>query len=313
MNKYIYGFDVGGTSIKVGVFDFDSMQILDHYEVLTPLADHHVTIFETIYKNFLDCNQKHKIDINNVLGIGIGVPCPVKDGYVTSCPNLNLNHIDLIKGMKKLLPEHIHLMVGNDATVAAFGENASLEVPYNNVVFMTLGTGVGGGIIIDGKIVEGATGFGGEIGHIRVYDESEKHCGCGSKGCLEQICGTAGILEYTRNLLLTQKSLLDINHLSVKTIFDAAKEGDLVGLDTVNRVAKYISIAVSILAITIEPDVFIIGGGISKSGQFLINLVTKYYQENARFTTGKIPIKLAKTGNQAGIIGSAILIKNSLL
>ncbi len=312
MNKYIYGFDVGGTSIKIGLFDFNSMKMIDHYEVLTPKLDHHVAIFETIHENVLACNLKNDIDMIDILGIGIDVPCPVKNGYVNSCANLKLNRIDLIKTMQQYIPKHIELMVGNDATLAALGENSSLEFPYNNAVLITLGTGVGGGIILDGKIVEGATGLGGEIGHIRVYDEEEKICGCGSKGCLEQICGTASILEYTEKLLQTQQSSLDIRHLSVKAIFDAAKQGDPVGLNTAHRVAKYLGIAASIIAITIEPDVFIIGGGISKSGQFLIELVDKYYQENARFTTGVIPFKLAKTGNQAGMIGSAILVKNKI-
>jgi glucokinase len=212
--------------------------------------------------------------------------------------------------MKKYLPDHIELVAANDATIAAFGENASLKKPYDNAVLITLGTGVGGGVILDGVIVEGATGLGGEVGHIRVYDEEEKVCGCGSKGCLEQICGTAGILEYTKSLLPDSASILDKDQLTVKEIFDAAKNGDSVALKTVHRVAKYIGIAASILSIINEPDVFIIGGGVSKSGKFLIDLIQMYYKENARFTTGEIPFKLAMTGNQAGIIGSAMLVKS---
>jgi glucokinase len=313
MSKYVYGIDVGGTSIKMGLFDVDSMDIIKDFEVETPKTNHKKSIFETIYNSIVSNNEALNISMDDILGVGIDVPCPVKKGYVNNCANLNLKDTDLIASMKEYLPDHIELIAANDATIAAFGENASLKKPHDNAVLITLGTGVGGGVILDGMIVEGATGLGGEIGHIRVYDEEEKVCGCGSKGCLEQICGTAGILSYTRELLMDNVSILDINQLTVKAIFDAAKQGDDVAMNTVHRVAKYIGIAASILSIINEPDVFIIGGGVSKAGKYFIDLIEKYYKENARFTTGEIPFKLAMTGNQAGIIGSATLVKSVLL
>jgi glucokinase len=313
MSKYIYGVDVGGTSIKIGLFDMDSMEIIRDFEVETPKTNHKESIFKTIYESLVANNKVSNILMQDVLGIGIDVPCPVKKGFVNSCANLNLKDTDLIASMKKYLPNHIELVAANDATIAAFGENASLKKPHDNAVLITLGTGVGGGVILDGMIVEGATGLGGEIGHIRVYDEENKVCGCGSKGCLEQICGTAGILSYTRDLLIDNISILDVNNLSVKAIFDAAKQGDYVAMKTVHRVAKYIGIAASILSIINEPDVFIIGGGVSKAGSYFIDLIEMYYKENARFTTGDIPFKLATTGNQAGIIGSAMLVKSVII
>ncbi|BCR35326.1 ROK family protein [Mariniplasma anaerobium] len=313
MSKYVYGIDVGGTSIKIGLFNFESMDMINDFEVETPKLNHKDSIFETIYQGIISNNEINNILMDDILGVGIDVPCPVKKGYVHTCANLNLNDTDLISSMKKYLPDHVELVAANDATIAAFGENASLKNPYDNAVLITLGTGVGGGVILDGAIVEGATGLGGEVGHIRVYDEEEKVCGCGSKGCLEQICGTAGILNYTKNLLPNDTSILDKDQLTVKAIFDAAKKGDPVALKTVHRVAKYIGIAASILSIINEPDVFIIGGGVSKSGKFLIDLIQMYYKENARFTTGDIPFKLAMTGNQAGIIGSAMLVKSVIV
>lgn len=313
MSKYVYGIDVGGTSIKIGLFEFESMDIMNDFEVETPKSNHKETIFETIYQSIISNNETFNISMNDILGVGIDVPCPVKKGYVNKCANLNLNDTDLISSMKKYLPDYVELVAANDATIAAYGENASLKTPYENAVLITLGTGVGGGVILDGAIVEGATGLGGEVGHIRVYDEETKVCGCGSKGCLEQICGTAGILNYTSSLLPDNTSILDKDHLTVKAIFDAAKNGDNVALKTVHRVAKYIGIAASILSIINEPDVFIIGGGVSKAGKFLMDLIQMYYKENARFTTGEIPFKLAMTGNQAGIIGSAMLVKNAII
>jgi glucokinase len=310
VKKYIYGIDVGGTSIKVGLFDFNTIEMVDHYEIPTPSLSDGKFIFKTIYNTILESNERQSIVMTDVIGIGVDVPCPVKDGYVESCSNLHLTDINLVQEMKKYVPESVIVCVSNDATIAAYGENASLEKPYKNAVLITLGTGVGGGVIINGKIFEGSSGFAGEVGHIKVYDEEEKVCGCGSKGCLEQICGTYGILQYTKELLLFESSSLDINQLSVKDIFEAAKNNDLVALKTVHRVAKHLGIAASIISMLIEPDAFIIGGGVSKSGDFLINLVEKYYKENARFTTGKIPFRLAKTGNNAGMIGSALLVKS---
>jgi len=312
MKKYVYGVDVGGTTIKMGLFDYDDMKILDSYEIPTPTLENGSFILKTIYESILECNNRHGIDAKELVGIGMDVPCPIKNGYVESCANLHLDDIDLIAEMNKYVDSHVVVAIANDATIAAYGENASLEKPYKNAVLITLGTGVGGGIILDGDIVEGATGFGGEIGHIRVYEEKEQVCGCGSKGCLEQICGTKGILDFTKEQLKENKSILDKDNLTVKSIFDAAKLNDKVALSTVHRVAKHIGIAASIISMVVEPEVYIIGGGVSKAGSFFINLIERYYRENARFSTGKIPFKLAQTGNDAGMIGSALLVKNHI-
>jgi glucokinase len=145
---------------------------------------------------------------------------------------------------------------------------------------------------------------------MKVYDGETNLCGCGSNGCLEQICGTAGILNYAKELSLTEKSIIDFKTLSVKSVFDAAKIGDALGLQVVNRVAEYMAISASILAVVLDPEVFIIGGGISRAGQFFIDLITKHYKKHARFSSYKTPFILAATGNNAGIIGAAYLIKD---
>ena len=310
MEKYIYGIDVGGTTVKMGLFHYENMKKIDSYEIPTPNLEDGSYIFKKIYESIIECNNRHSIEMADLLGIGIDVPCPVKNGYVESCANLHLNEINLVDEMKKYTGDAIKIAIANDATIAAYGENASLESPYQNAILITLGTGVGGGIILDGNIIEGSTGFGGEIGHIRVYEEEDKVCGCGSKGCLEQICGTKGILDYTREQLKKNESTLKEEDLTVKSIFDAAKQNDPVALMTVHRVAKYIGIAASILSMTVEPEVYIIGGGVSKAGLFLIDLITEYYKKNSRFSTGNIPFKLAQTGNDAGMIGSALLVKS---
>ncbi len=302
MKQYIYGVDVGGTFIKIGLFSSEDHKIIDKAEVPTPKDDHVKSIFKVILKTINGINHRVDIQMDDIFGIGLAVPCPTKDGYISTCANLDFCEFDLVSNFRKILPEHVIVKVGNDATLAALGENMSLTNPYNSAVLFTLGTGVGGGIILDSHIIEGKTGLGGEVGHIKVF-ETDEQCGCGASGCLEQVCGTKAILDYAAK----QKSLIGSSlegKFSVKDVFDAAKRGDQAALNTVHRVTKYLAIAAVNLAITIEPEVFIIGGGISRAGDFLLDLVIKYFKENSRFHTGDIPILLAKTGNDAGMIGA---------
>lgn len=309
MALFIVGVDVGGTNIKIGLFQKDSMQLIEKFEYKTPQVNQEHSILETIYSEITGLLARNFLSMTNLYGVGLAVPCPVKDGYVATCPNLSWKNIDLINKMEVLFPEHVKFAVSNDASIAALGENESLEIPYQNAVLFTMGTGIGGGVIIDGKIYEGSHGFGGEIGHMHVYNEDNLTCGCGSKGCLEQICGTKGILDYVRHLAQSEHTIIDLNRLSVKAVFDAAKKGDGVGIKTVERVAHHIAISASIIAMIVDPEVFIIGGGISKAGNYLIDLIEKHYKSVARFSTGKIPFILAKTGNDAGIIGAAHFIE----
>lgn len=307
MNKYVYGIDVGGTNIKFGLFEASTMDLIDQREVETPNINHEVSIFECIHANISSLNEKNNLNMEHISGVGVAVPCPVKSGYVRKCPNLQWGNLDIAASLEKVLPKNINVVVSNDATIAAYGENMSLEKPYMNAVFYTLGTGVGGGIIIDGKILEGGTGLGGEIGHMHMFDDAMEDCGCGSRGCLEQICGTGAILNRTKEISQKKKTTMDLNNLTVKSIFDAAKADDEVALEVVNRVADYIAKSASILAVILDPEVFIIGGGISRAGGFLIDLIENHYKKYARFTTNNIPFILAKTGNNAGIIGAAYI------
>jgi glucokinase len=312
MNEYVYGIDIGGTNIKLGLFTLPGMQIIAVKEIETPRQNQETSIFERIGSVISEMNQENEIDFKQVKGVGAAVPCPVKNGHVDKCPNLKWNKLDIIFAFNKVLPDHVRVAVSNDATLAAYGENQVLEKPFKNAVFYTLGTGVGGGIIINGEILEGATGLGGEIGHMRVFDEATETCGCGSQGCLEQICGTSGIINYAKELSLSSTSSIDFKNISVKSVFDAAKAGDKVGLQVINRVAEYIAISASIIAVILDPDVFIIGGGVSKAGSFLVDLISHHYQNHARFSSYKIPFLLATTGNDAGIIGAAYLIRKQI-
>lgn len=312
MSKFIYGVDIGGTNIKLGLFLMPEMKLLVKEEMKTPTENQKIAIFALIAKCIEKVNKKNGIDYGDIEGIGLAVPCPVKNGRIKQCPNLEWDNMSVINAIKELIPKGVEVAVSNDATLAALGENESLQNPYNNAVFYTIGTGVGGGLIIDGEIFEGGSGLGGEIGHMRVFEGQSVACGCGSQGCLEQICGTAGILNYTKELAVTKTTKIDLANLSVKSIFDAAKTGDDIGLKVVNRFAEHIAISASILAVIVDPDVFIIGGGVSQAGEFLIDIIVKKYQKHARFSTMNVPFLLAKSGNNAGFIGAAYLVKKKI-
>lgn len=302
MNQYIYGVDVGGTFIKIGLFSIDKSILILKKEVPTPKDDHVKTIFDTIYQEMNRMNASENISMDDVFGIGLAIPCPTKNGYVSTCANLDFCEFDLVENFHQILPDHIVVKVGNDATLAALGENKSLIKPYDSAVLFTLGTGVGGGIILNSQIIEGKTGLGGEVGHIKVF-ETDEVCGCGAHGCLEQVCGTKGILDFAAKQKQQIGSILN-DQFTVKDVFDAAKAKDQAAINTVNRVAEHLAIAAVNLAITIEPDVFIIGGGISKAGNYLLDLIETYYKKHSRFNTGDIPFLLATTGNDAGMIGA---------
>lgn len=302
--KYTFGIDIGGTNIKVGLFKITEFSLIEKTEVSTPRDNHMFSIFERTKEIMESLMNNNNISYDEIHGVGFAVPCPVKDGYVETCPNLDWENIDIIEKMKNVLPEHIKVVVSNDANIAAYGENYSLETPFQNAIFYTLGTGVGGGIIVNGQIVEGRTGSGGEVGHMPVFEGTDV-CGCGKTGCLEQVCGTKAILNYARELSKKYDSEIDFSNLTVKSIFDAAKNNDLIGQLVLNRVAKYMALSTSILAVSLDPDIIIIGGGIARAGQILIDTIKMYYQNYARFGTIDIPFVLAKTGNDAGIIGAA--------
>ena len=302
--KYTLGIEVGGTNIKIGLFTVEPFKLIAKKEIPTPRENHMVSVFCAARQLMEEMISLNELSFDDIIGAGLAVPCPVKNGFVVKCPNLHWANLDIISTFKEFLPNHVKVVVSNDANIAAYGENYSLDKPYNNAIFYTLGTGVGGGIIINGNIVEGRTGSGGEIGHMPIF-EGKEVCGCGKTGCLEQACGTKAILNYAKELSLTLQSSIDFSNLTVKAVFDAAKQADIIGIRVLERVAQYIALSASVLSVSLDPDIFIIGGGIAKVGQILIDKIEKFYKQYARFGTIDVPFILAKTGNDAGIIGSA--------
>ncbi len=243
-------------------------------------------------------------------GIGVGVPGPVSaDGIVPHTANLGWGY----KEVTKELSERTGLpcKAGNDANVAALGEMwMGGAKGHKDVLLLTLGTGVGGGIIVDGKILIGAHGAGGEIGHIHVEDQIEEHCGCGNQGCLEQFASATGIARLARVALAESEepSLLREGEVTAKAVFDALKEGDELAKRVVERFGKYLGTAISVMAGILDPEVIVIGGGVSKAGWILLDYIRKYYKPYAYKSSKDTEFALAQLGNDAGIYGCAKLI-----
>lgn len=310
MAKYIYGIDIGGTTVKMGLFD-EKGDMLEKWEIVTRKENNGENILPDIVKSIKEKNSEKSIETDDILGIGMGVPGPItEDGRVLKCANLGWGIFSVADEMSKLTGVK-KVKVGNDANVAALGEQwRGGGRGFDNIVMVTLGTGVGGGIIIDGKPLVGAHGAGGEIGHLCVNYEETDHCGCGNTGCLEQYASATGITRLA-NIRLAKddaKSVLREQEVSAKTVFDAVKAGDAVAKEIAEEFGKYLGHAMANLAAVADPSAIVIGGGVSKAGEVLIEYVEKNFKERAFFANKDTEFVLATLGNDAGICGAAKLI-----
>ena len=311
MGKYCFGIDVGGTSIKCGFFTAEG-ELLEKWEIPTRTENQGENILPDIAKSIQKKMEEKAISKEQVTGVGIGVPGPVnKNGEIPTAVNLNWGYKHISKEMEELtgLPSK----AGNDANVAALGEAwKGGAAGCANVILATLGTGVGGGIIVDGKIVAGAHGEGGEIGHANVKHDETDSCNCGNKGCLEQMASATGIVRLAKKALAAsdQESALRAagDKLSAKKVFDAYKAGDALAAEIVEEFGDYLGGALATFATVVDPNVILIGGGVSRAGQPLVDVVEKYYKKYAFTPCKNTPIRLAELGNDAGIYGSAKLV-----
>ncbi|MCC2253985.1 ROK family glucokinase [Ruminococcus sp. CLA-AA-H200] len=307
--KYCFGVDIGGTTVKMGIFE-ENGTILDKWEIPTVVANEGAAILPDIASAINGKITERGLKKEEIAGIGVGVPAPVTSaGIVNGTANLGWKY----KEVKRELEESTGLRteVGNDANVAALGEMwKGGGEGEKNVVMVTLGTGVGGGIIVDGKMLVGAHGAGGEIGHICVnYEETEK-CGCGNKGCLEQYASATGIVRLARRQLEneTRSTILDRETVTAKDVFDAVKAGDEVAKDIAVTFGRYLGHGLATIAAVADPAVFVIGGGVSKAGEVLLSYIKEPYLEKAFFAHRDVRFVLAKLGNDAGICGAAKLV-----
>ncbi len=304
-----FGIDVGGTSVKIGYFEGDIL--ISKFTVQTSKQNNGADIIKDVAEAIITFASENNIDLDNIDGYGFGVPGPIVDNIVSFCPNIGWVEYDVKKEFNKYITSN-NVLLANDADVAAAGEFWALkDENYRNLVFYTFGTGVGGGIIIDKKLIQGAHGGAGELGHMPVKFENAAECGCGSKGCLETVASATGIVNEAKTMLKesnTDSELREKENFTAKDVFDAAKVGDEIATNVVEQMCKYVAIASANVAATVDPDVFILGGGVAAAGDILIDTVKKYYTQYVMKQFKETPFKLAKLGNDAGIYGAAYLI-----
>lgn len=313
MSHYIFGIDIGGTTVKLGLFE-QEQGLLEKWEIPTRKENHGTQILPDVADSIFAKMKEKNIAKEEVLGAGVGVPGPVtSSGEVLKCVNLGWDVFNIADTLENLLG--MKVVAGNDATVATLGEMyKGGGMGYQNVVMVTLGTGVGGGIVIDGNIIYGTTGSAGEIGHFHVNDEETDSCNCGNKGCLEQYASATGIVRMAKKALAesSEDSVLRSIELTAKDIFDAARNGDTLAASLVDTYNKYLGTALANVAGVVNPEVFVIGGGVSRAGAIILDGVQKYYQTYAFHACRNAKFAIATLGNDAGIFGACKLILNTV-
>lgn len=309
MSQYVFGVDIGGTTVKLGLFDTEG-NLLDKWEIPTRTEESGSFILPDIAKDIQRKIEEKQISKEMVVGVGVGAPGPIDNqGVVHRAVNLGWGVFSIKDTLEEILK--VPVMAGNDANVAALGEMwKGGGQGSSDLIVVTLGTGVGGGIIVDGKILTGVTGAGGEIGHIHVEDNESETCGCGNVGCLEQYASATGITRLAnRKLKESEKeSVLRGGEVSAKTVFDAVKAGDALAIEVAEEFGKYLGNCLAAIAGVVNTEAIVLGGGVSKAGEILINYIKPYYEKNVFHGSRNVKFSLATLGNDAGIYGAAKLV-----
>ena len=258
--------------------------------------------------------EEKSLSAQQVEGVGVGVPGPVLDSRIVPivCANLggwgNRNVAEDLSALLDGLP----VLVGNDANVAALGEIwMGAARGCRNAVMVTLGTGVGGGVIVNGKVIDGVHGAGGEIGHITVNPHETAVCGCGKRGCLEQYSSATGVVRCMNKLLEEDPDtpcVLRGTDFAAKDVFDAARSGDVLAAREVDQMTATLGMALANIAAVVDPEMFLVGGGVARAGAVLFDPLVAHYRDTAFRSCRDIPIKAASLGNDAGIYGAVRLI-----
>ncbi len=307
--KYCFGVDIGGTTVKMGLLEEEG-KIVDKWEITTDSSEEGKAILPNVAASIENKMKEHGLTKEDIIGVGAGVPAPVTaEGIVNGSANLGWNYKEVKKELEELTG--MKACIGNDANVAALGEMwKGGGVGEKNVIMVTLGTGVGGGVIINGKVLVGANGAGGEIGHLCVNYEEKDKCGCGNCGCLEQYASATGIVRLAKKKLGQElrPTILTKEDVTAKDVFDAVKAGDETAKEIAVEFGRYLGYALANLAAVLDPAVIVIGGGVSKAGEVLIPYIREPFMERAFFANRNVKFALATLGNDAGICGAAKLV-----
>ena len=310
MKTYCFGIDVGGTSVKCGLFHTDGT-LVEKWEIPTRTENNGQNILPDVAETINAKLAEKNIDKADVEGVGIGIPGPINSRGEAACAvNLYWGFTPVAQILGDLTG--LKAQAGNDANVAALGEAwKGAAAGAQNIIMITLGTGVGGGIIINGKILAGSHGAGGDIGHALVVRGEEEKCNCGNHGCLEQYASATGIVRVAGRVLAASEddsTLRELQNITAKDVLDAFKAGDAVAVRIMEYVGDLLGGAIAGFTTVVDPEAIVIGGGVSKAGQPLIDCIEKYYQRYAFSSCKETPIVLATLGNDAGIYGAAKMV-----
>lgn len=309
MGKIVFGVDIGGTTVKLGVFTADGT-LNDKWEIPTRTEENGRFILADVAQSIHDKIKALGYEKKDVIGVGIGVPGQVnREGVISAAINLGWGTFNLVETLTSML--ELPVKAENDANVAALGEMwKGGGQGYDNMVAVTLGTGVGGGVIVDGRLASGYAGGAGEIGHMNVEDREEESCNCGNCGCLEQYASATGIVRLAKKRLLkdAKESMLRDGELSAKSIWDAVKAGDALAIEVAEQFGYYLGKGIANVANVLNPEVFVIGGGMSKAGEVMFEYIWPSYNRFVFVSCREIKFALAKLGNDAGIYGAARLV-----
>ena len=309
---YKIGIDIGGMSIKAGLVV--NGEIIQRSVKETNQLGGLENIVEDITQIVNKLLHKSELDINDIESIGIGFPGIVTDEGRVTCVNIGLENALIIPQLEERLKGTI-VRASNDANVAALAEHVYGSMKgYNSGVMITLGTGIGGGIVIDNKLIVGSNGVGAEIGHTMIAN-NYYDCNCGNNGCLETFCSATAIIKYAQKLLNENRETIirdmcknDINNITAKMVFDAYRENDMVAKEIINRFKKYLAMGIGNIVNFIDPAVISIGGGISNASDILLDGLSEQVKQHLPFKKTKIgDIVIAKFKNDAGIIGASAL------
>ena len=312
MKSYAVGVDVGGTTVKIGIFR-TSGDLLLKWEIVTDKKDGGRNILPDIADSIKSMLSNKGISLDEIQGVGIGIPGAILNrSIVNRAVNLGWDVVPVKDQLEQLFDGKINVLVGNDANVAALGEMwQGGGKGFKDIVMVTLGTGVGGGIIINEQILDGTFGAAGEIGHMPVNPQETRVCGCGKKGHLEQYASATGIANTAKAVVSSTKEeteLKGLDSITAKDVFDAAKRGDKVALGIVDYTAEILGRGLAMVAAVVDPQAFVIGGGVSKAGPILTDSIQKYYRKYAFHASEDTKFVLATLGNDAGIYGAVRMV-----
>ncbi len=309
--KACFGIDIGGTTVKIGLVA-ENGSILHRWEIPTRKENDPIGLLKDVKASLETFMADKALKKEDIIGIGMDAPGPVTaDGILHGTPNIGWGDVELAKLVEEVTGIS-PVRIGNDARVAALGEAVyGAGRGAESMLMVTLGTGVGGGVVLDGKILMGNSGVAGEIGHITIDPYETEHCGCGKKGCLEQYASATGMVRMAERFLKekdTDSVLRKLEKVTAKELWEAAVAGDELANDITDFVCDRLGSVIANAIYLVDTEMIVIGGGVSAAGQFLLDKVEKAYRQKVFYHSRDKKFALAELGNDAGIRGAAALI-----